>query len=98
VHLFRGVRHRADLYDRHHLERMTARYPWLNLVRAVSDDPHFTEGEHGDVSDVVRRHGPWRDHDFFVSGSEPMVNATLQNLAEMQIPSTRIKYDAFTGA
>jgi ferredoxin-NADP reductase len=46
----------------------------------------------------VSRHGPWRNHDFYVAGSAPMVNATLRRLTEMQIPSTRIKYDAFTDA
>jgi NAD(P)H-flavin reductase len=70
----------------------------VHLVRVVSDDPGFTDGEQGRISDVVCRHGPWRDHDFFVSGLAPMVNATLRDLAEMQIPSTRIKYDVFTDA
>ena len=95
VHLFRGVRHRDDLYDRDHLDRLVSRYPWLHLVRAVSDDPTFPAAEHGPVSEVVAQYGPWKDHDFYVSGPPTMVNATLRNLAEMQIPSTRIKYDAF---
>jgi ferredoxin-NADP reductase len=43
----------------------------------------------------MRRHGPWQDHDFFVSGSAPMVRATLRSLAEMKVPSVRIRYDAF---
>ena len=30
--------------------------------------------------------------------SEAAVNATLRRLTEMRIPSTRIKYDAFTDA
>jgi hypothetical protein len=33
-----------------------------------------------------------------VAGSASMVNATLRRLTEMRIPSTRIKYDAFTDA
>jgi NAD(P)H-flavin reductase/hemoglobin-like flavoprotein len=97
VHLFRGVRHRDDLYDHHAVDRLVARYPWLSLVRAVSDDPGC-RAEHGRVSDVVARYGPWPDHDFFVSGSAPMVKATIRNLAELQVPSTRIRYDAFTAA
>jgi NAD(P)H-flavin reductase/hemoglobin-like flavoprotein len=97
VHLFRGVRHRDDLYDRHAIDRLVARHPWLNLVRAVSDDDSCP-AEHGNVSDVVARYGPWPDHDFFVSGSAPMVKATIRNLVELQVPSTRIKYDAFTAA
>jgi NAD(P)H-flavin reductase len=96
VYLFRGARHREDLYDKAHLAELAGRHPWLNLVRAVSDDPDFPEAEHGDVAEVVARHGPWRNHDFFVSGSAPMVRATLRTLAAQRIPSTRIKYDTFT--
>jgi NAD(P)H-flavin reductase/hemoglobin-like flavoprotein len=98
VYLFRGVRHRDELYDRAELDALVSRYPWLNLVRAVSDDPDFRDGEHGDISDVVCRHGPWNEHDFYVSGSAPMVDATLRGLAELRVPQTRIRYDAFTEA
>jgi NAD(P)H-flavin reductase/hemoglobin-like flavoprotein len=96
VYLFRGGRHRDDFYDRECLDRLAERYPWLSIVRSVSDDPDYADGEAGTVADVITRHGPWRDHDFYVSGSAPMVNATLRRLTEMRIPSTRIKYDAFT--
>jgi NAD(P)H-flavin reductase/hemoglobin-like flavoprotein len=97
VHLFRGARTRDDLYDRAALQRLSDRYPWLSVVWSLSDDPGFTS-EHGDVADVVCRYGPWPNHDFFVSGSAPMVGATLRNLAELDIPATRIRYDAFAEA
>lgn len=95
VHLFRGARHRGELYDRHHLHELVDRYPWLSVVWAVNEDDVGPDWERGDVCDVVRRYGPWKDHDFFVAGSAPMVRATLRNLAEMQVPNTRIKFDAF---
>jgi len=94
VHLFFGAKHRDDLYDLTELNRLAARYPWLSVVPACSEDPGFS-GEQGNISDVVARHGPWKEHDFFVSGSPAMVKATLRRLAELQIPSIRIKYDAF---
>ncbi len=94
VHLFFGAKHRDDLYDLDELNRLAARYPWLTVVPACSEDPGFA-GEHGTISDVVGRFGPWQEHDFFVSGSPAMVKATLRRLAELQIPSLRIKYDAF---
>lgn len=97
VHLFRGERCRDDFYDREHLDRIAEQYPYLTIVRAVSDEPDYP-GERGDLPDVVSRHGPWRNHDFYVAGSASMVNATLRRLGEMQIPSTRVRYDAFTGA
>ena len=94
VHLFFGAKHRDDLYDLAELNRLAARYPWLSVVAACSEDPGYS-GEQGNISDVVARYGPWKEHDFFVSGSPAMVKATLRRLAELQIPSIRIKYDAF---
>ena len=94
VHVFFGARNRDDLYDLAELNRMAARYPWLSVVTACSEDPTFP-GEQGNISDVVARYGPWKEHDFFVSGSGLMVKSTLKTLAEMQVPSIRVKYDAF---
>jgi NAD(P)H-flavin reductase/hemoglobin-like flavoprotein len=95
VHVFFGAKHRDDLYDLAELNRLAARYPWLSVVSAVSEDPGHG-GEQGNISDVTARYGPWNEHDFFVAGSPAMVKATLRRLAELQIPSIRIKYDAFS--
>jgi NAD(P)H-flavin reductase/hemoglobin-like flavoprotein len=94
VHVFVGARNRDDLYDIADLNRLAARYPWLSVVTACSDDPTFS-GEQGNISEVVARYGPWNEHDFFVSGSGTMVKATLKTLAELQVPSIRVKYDSF---
>ncbi|NUR30055.1 MAG: flavohemoprotein [Catenulispora sp.] len=94
VHVFYGARERDDLYDLPDLQRLAQAYPWLSLMPACSHDSGWG-GEEGLLSDVVRRYGPWQDHDFFVSGSPAMVRATLRALAELQVPSTRVKYDAF---
>src|SRR5262249_10862106 len=95
VHGFFCARNRENLYDLADLSRLAARYPWLSVVTACSDDPTFP-GEQGNISDVVARYGPWSDHDFFVSGSGAMVKSTLKTLAELQVPSIRIKYDSFS--
>ena len=95
VHVFFGAKNRDDLYDLAELNRLAARYPWLSVVTACSEDPTFP-GEQGNISAVVARYGPWNEHDFFVSGSGPMVKATLKTLAELGIPSMRIKYDSFS--
>jgi NAD(P)H-flavin reductase/hemoglobin-like flavoprotein len=96
VHLFRGVRTRDDLYDRDHLDGLVNRYPWLTLTRAVSEDAGFADAIQGNVADVVADHGPWPNHDFFVSGSPAMVSTTLRQLNRLQVPSSRIKYDTFS--
>jgi NAD(P)H-flavin reductase len=94
VHVFFGVKDRDDLYDLEALTELASRHPWLQVVTACSDDPTW-DGERGNISEVIARHGPWNNHDFFVSGSPRMVKATMRTLAELQVPSVRIKYDAF---
>jgi NAD(P)H-flavin reductase len=96
VQLFFGARDRDDLYDLACLDRLAARFEWLSVIPATSEDPGFL-GEHGNISDVVARYGPWQDRDFYVSGSPRMVRATLRTLAELQVPPIRVKYDAFGG-
>ena len=94
VHIFFGARDREDLYDLDALTELAARHPWLQVVTACSDDPTW-HGEKGNISDVIARYGPWNNHDFFVSGSPSMVKATMRTLTELQVPSMRVKYDAF---
>jgi NAD(P)H-flavin reductase len=64
-------------------------------VPICSNDPDWG-GEMGTISDVVSRFGPWREHDFFVSGSPAMIRASLRALTNLQVPHTRIRYDAFS--
>jgi NAD(P)H-flavin reductase/hemoglobin-like flavoprotein len=94
VHVFFGARDRDDLYDLAALSELASRHPWLQVVPACSDDPGW-DGEQGNLSEVIARHGPWDNHDVYVSGSPSMVKATMRTLAEMQVPSMRVKYDAF---
>jgi hypothetical protein len=79
VTLFFGVRRADDLYDMPALHRIAALNRWLTIVPCVSDDPTFI-GEHGNLSDVVARHGSWKDHDVFLCGSPDMTRATLSRL------------------
>ena len=60
VHVFFGARDRDDLYDLAALSRLAARYPWLSVVPACSEDPSYF-GEQGNISEVVARYGPWDD-------------------------------------
>jgi NAD(P)H-flavin reductase/hemoglobin-like flavoprotein len=96
VHLFRGARTRDDLYDRVHIDQLVATYPWLTVTRTLSEDAGYAGAIAGNVVEVVAEHGPWPEHDFYVSGSPKMVAATLHTLRHQQIPSTRVKYDVFS--
>jgi len=95
VHMFFGVRDRQDLYELPYLQALAEAYPWLSVVPICSNDPDWG-GEVGTISDVVSRFGPWREHDFFVSGSPAMIRASLRALSNLQVPHTRIRYDAFS--
>ncbi|SCG59487.1 globin domain-containing protein [Micromonospora coxensis] len=94
VHVFYGARTADELYGLAGLEELVAAHPWLSVTPACSDDPDF-DGEQGDISDVVTRYGPWTAHDCYVSGSAPMVRATLRALAEDDVPPPHIRYDTF---
>jgi NAD(P)H-flavin reductase/hemoglobin-like flavoprotein len=94
VHVYYGARCADELYDLAALEALAARQPWLRLVPAVSEQPGY-RGEQGRIADVMARHGPWQDHEFVVSGSPAMMRATLDRLAQLQIPPSRVHYDPF---
>lgn len=92
MHLFVGARRREDFYDIPALRQLEDRHSWLTVVQGVSDDPTYP-GPVGNICDVALGHGPWREHDFFVSGSSEMVRVTLRRLIGADIPMMRIKYD-----
>ncbi|GIE96236.1 hypothetical protein Ari01nite_37010 [Paractinoplanes rishiriensis] len=94
IHLFRGERYRRDFYDREHVDRLALRHPWLTVVRATSEEPDEA-GDQAPIADVVTRHGPWPDHDFYVFGSPPMVESTLRRLDRLGVPGDRVRYDIF---
>jgi NAD(P)H-flavin reductase/hemoglobin-like flavoprotein len=97
AHIFYGARTRGDLYDLPALNRLAAKYPWLSVVPACSDEPSYS-GEQGNICDVMERLGPYPDHDFFVCGTPDMVRATLEALQRMHVPRSRIRYDAVGAA
>ncbi|HEU5331624.1 MAG TPA: globin domain-containing protein [Actinocrinis sp.] len=98
VSLFYGVRSSEDLYALPALEALRERCPWLTLVPCVSHDTSY-RGEQGMLPDVLSRAGAdradWREHDVLLSGSAPMVRATLARLIELGVPDRQIKFDAF---
>jgi NAD(P)H-flavin reductase/hemoglobin-like flavoprotein len=92
VHVFLGARNEQSLYDLPDLARLAARYPWLSVVPACSSTRSYS-GERGKISDVLARYGPWKRHEFFVSGPPLMLKATLRRLTEMRVPAERIRFD-----
>ncbi|CNE10757.1 monooxygenase [Mycobacterium tuberculosis] len=109
VHLFFGARTRDGLYDLEHLAKLAGGFPWLTVVPAVSDEPGghgfstFLQSgdgdvEHGNLSDVVARRGPWDGHDAYVCGPSAMVGHTVGQLTRLGVPRDRIRLETFADA
>jgi ferredoxin-NADP reductase len=100
VSVFFGARRAEDLYALAALEGLRERSPWLTVVPCISHDSRYQgEIEHGLLPDVLARHGQdhvdWTGHDVFLSGSAPMIRATLARLIELEVPGPQIQFDAF---
>lgn len=94
VHLFFGARTADGLYDLPDLEKMSAGLSWLTVIPAVSDEPDY-DGERGLISDVVARSGTWQEHDAYVAGPTPMVEATVSRLTSLGVPAAQIHVEDF---
>jgi NAD(P)H-flavin reductase len=94
VDLYVGVRIEDQLYDRAELQRLAQENPWLTVTVAVSDDKESAL-EHGDIGDVVARHGPWNSRDVYVAGPPPMVDDTVGRLVRHGVRQERIRAEVF---
>jgi NAD(P)H-flavin reductase len=96
VHLFVGARDPADLYDWDALVELDRRSPWLDVVPVISEETRF-RGETGMVADALSRYGDWSGHLAYVSGPPKMVDATVTQLLQLDLPTEQIRYDAIPG-
>jgi len=94
VDLFVGARSREELYDHADLLRLQEQYAWLTVTFAVSQDKESSL-EHGDIGDVVMRHGPWSSREVYVAGNREMVEDTVSRLAGSGLPRERIRTEVF---
>jgi NAD(P)H-flavin reductase/hemoglobin-like flavoprotein len=94
IDLFVGARTEDQLYDRADLRRLEQEHSWLTVTSAVSDDKDSTL-EHGDIGDVVLRHGPWLSREAYIAGPAPMVEDTVGRLLRHGLPQARIRSEIF---
>jgi NAD(P)H-flavin reductase/hemoglobin-like flavoprotein len=94
VDLYAGFRTEDQVYDRADLERLVREHPWLTVTFAVSEDK-ISGLEHGDVGDVVMRHGPWNSRQVCVAGPAVMVEDTVSRLVQSGVPTQRISSEVF---
>jgi NAD(P)H-flavin reductase/hemoglobin-like flavoprotein len=94
VDLFLGFRTEDHFYDEADVRRLQRENPWLTVTVAVSDDK-ISSLEHGDIGDVVLRHGPWQSREVCVAGPAPMVDDTVSRLLQHGVPQQRLHSEVF---
>jgi NAD(P)H-flavin reductase/hemoglobin-like flavoprotein len=94
VDLFVGFRTEDQVYDRADLRKLEQENPWLTVTYAVSEDK-ISSLEHGEVGDVVIRHGPWASREVCVAGPAPMVDDTVARLLQHGVPPQRMSSEVF---
>jgi NAD(P)H-flavin reductase/hemoglobin-like flavoprotein len=97
VDLFVGARATDAFYDRADLRRLEQEHAWLTVTYAVSQEKG-TAVEHGDIGDVVLRHGPWTSRDAYVAGNPVMVEDTVARLLQHGLPMGRIRTEVFAAS
>jgi NAD(P)H-flavin reductase/hemoglobin-like flavoprotein len=94
VDLYLGARNEQGFYDLADLRRLVQEHPWLSVTLAVSDDK-LSVLEHGDIGEVVARHGPWRSRDVYIAGPGAMVEDTASRLRASGVAPERIRSEVF---
>lgn len=94
THLFVGAQDADSLYDLQDLKKLGAECPWLTITPCVSDDPGY-RGERGTLPDVVARSGSWADHEAYIAGPTPMVEAMTGRLSSLGVPATQVHVEDF---
>jgi NAD(P)H-flavin reductase/hemoglobin-like flavoprotein len=94
VDLFAGFRTEEQFYDAGALRRLEQENPWLTVTVAVSEDK-TSALEHGDIGDVVLRHGPWTSREVCVAGPAPMVADVVSRLLQHGVPRERLHSEVF---
>ncbi|MEC3975624.1 globin domain-containing protein [Amycolatopsis sp. H20-H5] len=95
VHLFFGGHKPEDLYALEDLRRLATTASWLT-VTPVTEEGTVPGGDRGSLATAVTQRGAWKNHDVLVSGSPPMIRATIAKLLAIGTDLERIKYDPFT--
>ncbi len=68
----------------------------------IYDDPKEGDLEHGNCdwvgtlnAELLKRHAPYREADFYICGPRPFMEAMLASLKELQVDDSRVNYEFF---
>jgi len=91
VILLYGSRDWESITFREELEALKARLD-LRVVHVLLDPPDGWKGEKGFVNaEIMMRHlpPPYSEHEYFICGPNPMMDAVEKELGEMHVPMTK---------
>jgi len=83
---------------REELEALEARLD-LKVVHVLVDPPAGWKGEKGFIdADIMMRHlpPPYRDHEYFICGPNPMMDAIEKALGEMRVPLAKYHSERYS--
>ncbi len=98
VILMYGSRDWESITFREELEALEARID-LKVVHVLLDPPAGWQGEKGFInSEIMMRHlpPPYRDHEYFICGPNPMMDAIEKALGEMHVPLSKYHSERYS--
>jgi predicted ferric reductase len=98
VLLLYGSRDWESITFREELEALAARIE-LKIVHVLSDSPAGWHGETGFINaEIMRRNlpPPYSDHEYFICGPNPMMDAIEKALGEMHVPLSKYHSERYS--
>ena len=98
VILIYGSKDWESITFREELEALEAQLD-LKVVHVLSDSPAGWSGEKGFIdAQVMKRHlpPPYRDHEYFICGPDPMMDAIEKALGEMHVPLSKYHSERYS--
>jgi predicted ferric reductase len=99
VTLFYANRRWQDVTFREQLAELEDAMPYLRVVHVLEEPPEDWPGESGRIdADLIRRHMPERTLkrlEYFVCGSDPMMDAMEKLLLAIGVPASRLNTERF---
>ncbi|MYT32417.1 MULTISPECIES: globin domain-containing protein [unclassified Streptomyces] len=97
VDVFYGARSDHDLYDIDTMLRLEQTHPWLTVRPVVAVGPGDRGGPGtvtGQLPDAVRKYGPYREYDAYLSGPPGLIRSGVEALMGVGVPAERIRHDS----
>lgn len=98
VTLLYGAKDWESVTFREEIEELKERLD-LTVVHVLADPPEHWEGERGVITaEILRRHlpPPYAEHEYFICGPEPMMDAVEAALAELGVPNTKYHSERYS--